>query len=155
MRHKWICAAAAALLVLSLAGCGGIKTTVVPTPEDLPALTVTYGGEETDIPRNEIQWEGDDSAMTTDYPSPLDAAASFTEIACPTGEQNLTLTFSREPEKISVARWSAAEIGNLKAKPERQDLRELLLPSEGSWLYEVEGSWKEGTVTYVFSVSRP
>lgn len=133
-------------LLFSLAGCGS-------KADSPPSLKIIYRDKSIEAKTGTYSWDvdnGDGSFIGIEYDTvaPAELVKDSTPLTVPPGS-SLTLSFSVKPEDIIVYAWQGNE-------PIKQSVTgdKIITPgSAGSIVYEVIGTWEQGTVRYAFLVN--
>lgn len=133
---------------------------ILPKPENvdpMPVLQVECMGKTVtsclNAPRGTSSWIDGDEATLMDSPHPLQwAEEKMTAVSAPEGCKKFRLILSKEPEDLTVRRWSLEDIGDTSAEAELLTPDgENSLPLEPG-IYEVEAGYTEGTLSWAFMV---
>ena len=97
-------------LSLLLAGCGVPNQDVM---DSIPTLTLETGSSSTPIPSFSYDWTlsdqwGSGTSVIADTAHPLDAQKDLTTVPLSSGAE-VSLTFSKIPDSVTVTFWSADE----------------------------------------------
>lgn len=144
------------LLLYSVAGCENTRTGNMDTQTQLhrpPALIILYLDKSIDAKTGTYSWtidngDGTETGIEADSPAPPELVKNSTPLTVPP-KSSLTLCFSDKPTSVTVNIWQVN-------KPIKQSLTDgkIVTPQlKGSIVYEVIGSWEQGTAYYAFLVN--
>ncbi|MCQ2446688.1 MAG: M56 family metallopeptidase [Clostridia bacterium] len=118
-----------------------------------PALTVTVGEESWEPMRGTYSWESERGSCEGDSAHPLENPKWMQRFE--TSEDTATLTLAREPQTVSVRRWSDRYLGDVSKDDQAKETGliagELTLEN-GGWIYEVHAEWAAGNCNYAFYI---
>lgn len=130
--------------------------------DPLPNLQVECSGKKSAsclLPmRGTSIWQQDGYGVCQDSPHPLMwREEHLRSLETEKGSKELKLLFSRAPQQTTVTRWDASYLGDAAHITDGEAIEVSengAIPLEkGNWLYEVTGSWEEGTVSWAFLVT--
>lgn len=144
------------LLLFSFGGCECNRTSAINKQAQLdspPALNILYQDKIIEAIKEAYSWTIDNNdgticTMHADSSSIPPLTNNLTSLTV-SPKSSLTLGFSNEPTNIAFTAW-------MDNKPIEQSVTDdKIVTSElkGSIIYEVIGTWEQGTVSYAFLVN--
>ncbi len=148
-------------LTLLLAGCGVSSQDVM---DSIPALTLESGSNSTTLPSFGYEWTvtnqwGNSNSIIADTVHPLESQETLTTVSLSSGAE-VTLTFSKIPDSVTVTYWSADETDLENSTQVETSFLDnsfhFTVPEiTGQIVVLISGSWTSydnvsGTVSYAF-----
>lgn len=128
-----------------------------PDPKMKPQLTVSYADEEKTAIECGFCWEIDGEMVTTDAPHPTDCQLVKPTFAWSEDDDVLSMTFDCVPQEVSVFCYL-----NQQEPPTELAVNANICtasanifaiePVDSSAVYDVVGTWEQGSVHYVFAI---
>lgn len=139
------------ITTISLFGCSNEvrNRSEVSSP---PTLKVSYDNKSIDAKMGTSSWtitnsDGSKTTTDTDTAGPVELVKDMRPLKAPP-ESTIKLDFSHEPKEVIANIWE----GDSQLEQSLNDM-EIITPGvEGLVIYEVIGSWEQGTVHYAFII---
>jgi hypothetical protein len=143
------------LLLFSPLGCNNRDNTLNKQTQlgNPPALKILYQDKSIDAKRGTYSWtiDNNDGTKTTtnaDSSAPPELVKDSTQLTV-SPKSSLNLSFSDKPTDITINIWQ----DNKTIKQSIINDKVVTPELKGSVIYEVIGTWKQGTVSYAFLVN--
>lgn len=138
------------MLMLILAGCNGIPTTLTPTQYNQAQGKVIVGEQEYAMIIGEFEWkEKNFETRKLSHSNIYDLADQFETLEVAKGD---TIKIEIEQNPSSIIINQEKEDGTQEEVEMKEN--EITLPTEeGYYIYTVNVKWNEGKITYIFDIN--